>query len=103
MDLPTIAIMTRSTPRCDGWTPERRAAFLECLCETPDITRACALVGLSRQAAYKLRRRDAVFALAWDVALEVAYEGRVIRAIESMPEKAVRTLSTVSRSSTSRH
>lgn len=103
MDLPTIAIMTRSAPRRDGWTPERRAAFLECLCEKPDITRACARVGLSRQAAYKLRRRDPVFALAWDVALQVAYESRVFRAVEAMPGKTIRTLSTLSESSTSCH
>lgn len=103
MDLPTIAIMTSSTPRRDGWTPERRATFLECLCEKPDIARACVRVGLSRQAAYKLRRRDPVFALAWDVALQVAYERRAFRAVETMPEKAIRTLSTVSGSSTSCH
>lgn len=101
MDLPNTP--SPVTVRRDGWTAERRALFLECLCEKADITRACARVGLSRQAAYALRRRDPVFALAWDVALQVAHDGRVCRTLEAMPEETLRTLSLLSTSSTSCH
>lgn len=103
MDIPTIAISMQSCPRRDGWTVERRAAFLECLCEKADISRACARVGLSRQAAYKLRRRDPVFALAWDVALQVAHDARVQRHVDALSEKTLRTLSLSSTLSTSCH
>jgi hypothetical protein len=74
VDVQTIALITQSSPRRDGWTAERRAVFLESLCERADVARACARAGLSRQAAYKLRRRDPVFALAWNVALDVALQ-----------------------------
>ena len=101
MDVQTIALITCSSPRRDGWTAERRAKFLECLCERADVARACARVGLSRQAAYRLRRRDAVFALAWHVALQVAHEAKIGRALDALPERTLRTLSTLSGSSTS--
>ena len=98
-----IAFATRSTQRIDGWTPQRRMEFIECLCEKPDVRRACARVGMSRQAAYKLRRRDPVFALAWDVALQVAYDARVHRAVAALPERTLRTLSESSSMSTLAH
>jgi hypothetical protein len=103
MNFPTAAIATHPAQRRDGWTSERRAMFLECLCEKPDIARACARVGLSRQAAYKLRRRDPVFALAWDVALQVAHDARVRRMVDALPKRTLRTLSESSWSSTSCH
>lgn len=103
MDLQAIAIMTRSAQRRDGWTPARRAAFLEALCEKADVRRACAKVGLSRQAAYQLRRRDPVFALAWDIALQVAHDARVERMVAALPKKVLRTLSESSGLSTSCH
>ena len=57
--------------RHDGWTPRRQADFLGYLAETGSVSAACARVGKSREAAYKLRRRpDAEsFAAAWDAAL----------------------------------
>ena len=103
MDIPTIAISMQSSPRRDGWTAARRTAFLECLCEKADISGACARVGLSRQAAYQLRRRDPVFALAWDVALQVAYDEKVRRMVGALPKKTLRTLSLSSGLSTSSH
>lgn len=96
-----IAIAARSASRRDGWTAERIAQFLECLCDKADVRGACARVGLSRQAAYKLRRRDPVFALAWDVALQVALDARVRRLVDALPEKMLRTLSESSSVSTS--
>lgn len=57
--------------RRNGWTPERQAHFLGHLAETGSVSAACARVGMSRNCAYKLRRRpDAEsFAAAWDAAL----------------------------------
>lgn len=58
-------------PRHNGWTPQRQADFLGYLAETGSVSAACARVGKSREAAYKLRRRPCAesFAAAWDAAL----------------------------------
>ena len=58
--------------RRDGWTPERQLRFLDALARTRSVTRAAAFAGMSRESAYRLRaRRDgALFAAAWDRALE---------------------------------
>ena len=103
MDVQTVALITGFGTRRDGWTPARRAEFLESLCEKADVARACARVGLSRQAAYKLRRRDPVFALAWDVSVQVAHQAKVQRMVDALPERTLRTLSSMSGSSTSAH
>jgi hypothetical protein len=58
--------------RHDGWTPERRTQFLDHLAHAGSVCAACARVGLSREAAYRLRRRDALFARGWDAALVLA-------------------------------
>jgi len=55
--------------RHDGWTPDRRRAFLEALAEGSTVEAACAHVGMSRVTAYALRRRDSGFALAWGAAV----------------------------------
>jgi hypothetical protein len=62
-DTPTAAF------RHDGWTPERKALFLETLAATGNVRAACKRVGLSREAAYRLRRREALFMRGWDAAL----------------------------------
>jgi hypothetical protein len=70
MDQPHIAISTHS----DGWTPERKALFLEALGSNGNVRAACASVGMSREAAYKLRRREALFMRGWEAALALARE-----------------------------
>jgi hypothetical protein len=60
------------TIRHDGWTPERRTRFLDQLAARGNVRAACASVGMSREAAYKLRRREPLFARGWDAALELA-------------------------------
>jgi hypothetical protein len=57
--------------RRDGWTPARQVHFLGLLAETGSVLAACKAVGMSRNSAYRLRRkRDAEsFAAAWDAAL----------------------------------
>jgi hypothetical protein len=58
--------------RHDGWTPQRKALFLEDLAARGNVRAACARVGMSREAAYRLRRREALVARAWDAALALA-------------------------------
>lgn len=66
------ADITTPTCRHDGWTPERKALFLEDLAARGNVRAACARVGLSREAAYRLRRREPLFARGWDAALQLA-------------------------------
>ena len=55
----------------NGWLPERQADFLGYLAETGSVSAAAARVGMSRETAYRLRRRERAesFAAAWDAAL----------------------------------
>lgn len=57
-------------PRRDGWTPVRQLAFIQRLALCGDITRSAAAVGMSRESAWRLRRRPGAesFAAAWDEA-----------------------------------
>jgi len=54
------------------FTPERQVAFLGHLASHGNARVACAAVGLSPQAAYVHRRRDAAFAQGWEAALVLA-------------------------------
>jgi hypothetical protein len=92
MDLsntPTAATTT-ATVRHDGWTPARIAQFLECLALDGNVSTACARVRMSREAAYRLRRRDGPFARAWAAAQLTARErvGEVLgtRALDGIEE-----------------
>ena len=53
--------------RSDGWSPERQLAFLAALARTRSVTRAARAAGMSRESAYRLRRREprGLFALSW--------------------------------------
>ncbi|MBC2669946.1 hypothetical protein ACFOON_03595 [Novosphingobium piscinae] len=64
--------------RGDGWTPPRQARFIGHLAETRCVRTAAARVGLSRESAYRLRRRAGAegFAAAWDIALGRAPRSR---------------------------
>lgn len=57
--------------RHDGWTLERQADFIGHLAETRSVLAAARAVSMSRESAYRLRRRPgaAGFAAAWDAAL----------------------------------
>lgn len=54
-----------------SWTPEKQRTFLEALARCGSVKSAAALAGMSREGAYRLRRRDEgqAFARAWDAAL----------------------------------
>ncbi len=58
--------------RHDGWTPERQRAFIDALADTGSVTRAAAMVNMSSEGAYYLRRQPAGegFAAAWSAALD---------------------------------
>lgn len=60
--------------RLDGWTPQRQHDFIEALADTGSVARAALAVGMSRESAYRLRRRpDArAFAEAWHAAQDIA-------------------------------
>lgn len=62
----------KSRTRHDGWTAERQLRFLEVLARTGSVTRAAGSVGMSRESAYRLRRRSsgALFAMLWDRVIE---------------------------------
>jgi len=59
-------------PQETGWSPARKVRFLHQLAEKGDVRAAASRVGMSRQSAYLLRRRDTAFARGWDAALGLA-------------------------------
>jgi hypothetical protein len=65
-------ILPTPTLRHDGWTGETMAKFLETLAETGIVLEACDAACKSSTAAYALRRRDPLFAEAWETALRPA-------------------------------
>jgi len=81
----------QTTIRHDGFTAERAALFLEQLAQRGNVRAACAAIGLSRESAYRLRRRDPLFARGWTAALvlatEVAAEILADRALDGVEEE----------------
>lgn len=71
-----------------GWTKAKRTAFLTELAASCNIRRASHAAGMTPSGVYLLRRRDAVFAEAWQAALEIGYErletALVRRALEAV-------------------
>ena len=63
---------TARAERHDGWTGQRMAMFCALLAETGIVTDACIAVGMSTTSAYSARRRNPLFAAAWDEALGLA-------------------------------
>ncbi|RJY09295.1 hypothetical protein D6201_07935 [Aurantiacibacter aquimixticola] len=64
--------------RRDGWTPARQARFIGMLAQTGCVAAAARDVGMSRVAAYRLRRaasEGSSFARAWNTVL-AARDGR---------------------------
>lgn len=62
------SMMTANRRGRRSWVP----AFLNVLECTGNVRHACRAVGISRQNAYSVRKRNAAFAEAWDLALEMA-------------------------------
>lgn len=70
--------------RTDGWTPERQRAFLILLSTNGSVSEACRDIGLSRESAYRLRRKPEgrLFARLWEAALLLARERLADEAVE---------------------
>lgn len=70
-DIPATTDLAQPKERHDGWSPDKQVLFLEALARTGNVRAAATYAGLSRESAYKLRRRpDArAFARAWDAAI----------------------------------
>jgi hypothetical protein len=79
--------------RTNGWTPQRKHLFLTMLAGHHTVAAACARVGLSRQAAYKARRRDADFAEQWREAQASAYREAEQTFLDSLPDRLRHALS----------
>ncbi|QIG79300.1 hypothetical protein [Stakelama tenebrarum] len=65
-------MIPRYRVRRDGWTEARQKAFLRALSETGCVRDACKRVRISNVSAYRIRKRSAAFARAWDRALAKA-------------------------------
>jgi len=72
--LPTIPVLRKGEGRHDGWTGEKMATFCETLAETAVVADACDAARMGVSGAYAARRRNPVFAAAWDAALSIARE-----------------------------
>lgn len=59
--------------RRDGWTVERRKAFMETLAATCNVSEAARVAGKNLSSAYYQKRRDPGFAREWAQALSVGY------------------------------
>lgn len=62
----------RMPRRC--WTKAKERKFLAVLAETCNVTRACEVVGLSKNGAYQRRRKNAAFRAAWLETIAAAYQ-----------------------------
>lgn len=72
-------------PIVRGWTRERKTTFLDHLALKGNVRAACKRVGLSREAAYRLRRRDPLFARGWTAAMVKAHDA----SIEVLADRAI--------------
>ena len=68
--LPAIPVLSKG--RHDGWTGEKIATFCEALAETAIVADACEAAGMGISGAYAARRRNPLFAAAWQGALSIA-------------------------------
>jgi len=66
---PFLPVPLRS--RANGWSEDKQAAFIGHLAETGSVAEAARRVGMSRMAAYRLRRcvNAGSFAHAWDAVI----------------------------------
>lgn len=75
--------------RADGWTPERQARFIGLLAETGSVAAAAERVEMSREAAWRLRRRQGAESLAhaWDTV--IALHRRIERGSDAFPQRKI--------------
>jgi hypothetical protein len=70
-DAPEFTTVPMTRARYDGWTPERQLMFIAALSATGTVDSAARSVGMTRMAAYNLRKRPGAesFSAAWDLAI----------------------------------
>jgi hypothetical protein len=75
--------------RVDGWTAERQARFIGLLAETGSVAEAARRAGMSREAAWRLRRRPRAesFAHAWDTV--IALHRGAARDSDALPQRKI--------------
>ena len=66
--------LTSHQSRHDGWTGQRMAMFCSLLADTGIVADCCSAVGMTTASAYGARRRNPLFAAAWEDALSIARE-----------------------------
>lgn len=68
----------------NGWSPQRQRDFIAALAAMGNVLRAARAVGMTKQAAYGLRKRPGAesFAAAWDLALHMGYDDMLGRAMD---------------------
>jgi hypothetical protein len=69
--IPDFSPVPMQRTRHDGWTPQRQKQFLAALGATGTVDAAARMTGMTRMAAYNLRKRDGAesFSAAWDFAI----------------------------------
>ena len=94
MDTPPDYAIRPLTPRRNGWTPERQAAFLTALAETANVTAAARRVRMTPQSAHWLRRQPAAQAFrdGWAAALAETVEQVSACALDRIIEGEVRII-----------
>ena len=68
--------MENQTPDNTRWTGDKAADFLKALARCGKVAPAARGVGMSRQAAYRLRARAPKFAEFWEIAMADAARAR---------------------------
>jgi hypothetical protein len=66
--------LQRKAPRRNGWTPARRAVFLDTLAQSCNATLAAREAGMQAKSARALKKRDGEFARLWGEAIEQGAE-----------------------------
>ena len=61
-------------PQRTHWSAAAKASFLHALARCGNVGHSASFVSMSRESAYRLRRRDGDFAAAWDAALVIAVQ-----------------------------
>ena len=56
------------------WSKAMRAAFLDHLAATCNVTQSAAAAGVCKNSVYHIRRRDPAFAAKWEEALALGYQ-----------------------------
>lgn len=78
-------------PPQTGFSRDKQVAFISALASSGAARRAVRAAGISHQTAYRMRRANPAFRLAWDAAMlaarAVAEDVLAVRAIEGVEEK----------------